>query len=121
VTRALLVVALLALAPGAARADEWTTTDTVLQVSVAALQVADWGQTSWGLQRHYSETNPFLGAHPSPTRLSLMAVGAIVGHAAIARLLPHPYRTAWQGATIVVEVGYVARNASMIGLKWSLP
>jgi hypothetical protein len=117
-----IVAAVVALAvTSAARADDWTTADTALQASVAALQVADWGQTSWGMEHGYAETNPLLGAHPSPTRLNLMVPAAILGHALVARLLPHPYRTAWQATAIVVEVGYVTRNASLIGLRWSLP
>lgn len=91
----------------------------------------DWSQTSWAMKQYaekepgctywdgwqkehkYSEINPFLGDHPSQGRINTYFVGMIVGHTAIARLLPNPYRRWWQGVFIVTEAGFVAHNFSI--------
>ncbi len=130
---ALLVLFLIfAFLPSPASAlDPWTKTDTAFQAATVALTLADWGQTRW-MQRQYTkrepgriywegwrpegiydEINPILGEHPSQSRIDVYFAGLILGHTAIARLLPNPYRRIWQGVFIVTEAGFVAHNITI--------
>jgi hypothetical protein len=90
---ALALAAAIALTPRDARADEWTRADTVTEAAFVAVVLMDWQQTR-------------------------RALGAVAGHALIARLLPRPYRAGWQYVTIAVEVGAVANNATHVGLRF---
>jgi hypothetical protein len=100
-------------------------------MAVISLQVADWGQTRAiangytseytdgnGIKktRAYYETNILLGKHPSTGRVDTYFAASIVGHTAVAYLLPQPYRRIWQSLFVIVEAHFVIRNDS-IGLK----
>jgi hypothetical protein len=126
-----LAVLLLGLPREAPAAGKWTSTDTALQLGVISLQVADWGQTraianghtseymdgnGFTRTRTYYETNVLLGPNPSAGRVNAYFAASIVGHTAVAYLLPQPYRRIWQSLFIVVEAHFVIRNDS-IGLK----
>ncbi len=116
---AIVVAALLWTMPAAA--DEWTSTDTAFQLTVASLQIVDVMQTHWGIDNGFRESNPFLGPHPSHARLNLMVGGAIIGHALVAWLLPQPWRRSWQVVGIIAEVGAVSNNVTYTGgIKLSL-
>ena len=106
--------------------NEWTTLNTSLELVLAAEVVVDVVQTRWFLGKpanpalyiegsKYVEGNPILGRNPSGPRLYLTAAAAVIAHAAIARLLPHSYREAWQYITIVVESSVIAANYRMVG------
>jgi hypothetical protein len=116
---AAVAAALAVAAP--ARADEWTRTDTVLELGLVALSVTDFGQTSWFLSNrpHAYETNPLLGRHPSRARVATFGALGLASHLAVARLLPQPYRRLWQLAGIGVEVDAVTSNAMTFGFHLS--
>lgn len=125
--RVVLSLALL-LAAGRARAGEdaweWRAQDTVLELGFVAANTADWLQTQAFVRHGWGpEVNPFLGERPSAARLALYEVSVMAGHAAVARLLPRPWRTAWQAVWIGFEVSMVCRNAATGygGFRMELP
>jgi hypothetical protein len=126
----------LLVVPSLTHADPWTKTDTAYQAATVTLMSADWMQTSWMMRQNavkdatrwrnpngteykrdwkpeYAEINPLLGDHPGQGKINAYFLGIIVGHTAIARLLPNPYRRIWQGIYIVTEAGFVAHNFSV--------
>jgi len=117
---------------GSARADGWTKADTVLEVSGAALHVMDWSQTldiaraqvrppgANFTRPRFAEANPILGDRPSASAISTYFAGTLLAHAAIAYVLPHPYRTVWQMLWLGVEGGSVANNLHA-GVGFQLP
>ena len=128
-----LVIVFLVIASVSHAEDKWTwtKTDTALQSVTVALMVVDWGQTldiadskvtncypSWDntasvkSTNYYtaSEVNPILGEHPSRGSVNLYFASVIVGHTAVARLLPKPYRTFWQAIWIGGEITAVGHN-----------
>jgi hypothetical protein len=126
-----LAVLLLGFPTQALAAGKWTRADTAFQLGVISLQVADWGQTRAiangytsdyidgnGVPRTktYYETNVLLGQNPSTGRVDAYFAASILGHTAVAYLLPQPYRRIWQSLFFVVEAHFVIRNDS-IGLK----
>ena len=118
--KTIAAVVLLILAMPAV-ADEWTEDDTIVQLTLTSVMMVDWMQTMNGVQSgKASEMNPLLGPHPSRQRINLMIGGAILGHAAVAYILPQPMRRIWQVTVLVAEVGAVAGNATL-GIGLSLP
>lgn len=126
-----LAILFLGRPPQVLAAGKWTRTDTVFQMAVVSLQVADWGQTraiangytseyvdasGATRTRTYHETNGLLGEHPPSGRVDAYFAASIVGHAAVAYMLPQPYRRIWQSLFIAVEAHFVIQNDS-IGLK----
>jgi hypothetical protein len=105
--RPLSLLALLALASANARADDWTTTDTIVESGCIALFVIDWGQT---LDRRYRESNPILGSHPSHVAVDGYFLGVIGAQVLVARLLPSPWRSVFQGVTLGIEGRSVVNN-----------
>ena len=109
-----LILILLLLVPcsvGAFEIDEWTTRDTILQVTCSALKTIDWLQTrEIAVNPKYYELNPILGKHPSRRKVDIYFASTLVGHAAISYLLPHPYRTWWQCCWIGISATTVTRN-----------
>ena len=105
----IVFAAMLLTAPAQA---EWTSADTAREAVYLGLHVADWGQTLSvpGNCDRYTETNPILGKCPS--RGDVNRYFAITGaaHAAVAYLLPRPYREAWQYVWIGFEAHQVATN-----------
>jgi len=113
----------------------WTKTDTALEVAFQGVTLLDWNQTLRGhdtmkpltttvyyngvphtttlwntMVPAYEENNPLLGRHPSRARINVTIAAAMIGHAAVARLLPQPYRRYWQAVFITIEVGAVTHN-----------
>jgi hypothetical protein len=117
----IVAIALVCSLTERARAEEWTTYDTTLELTLTAIAVVDYGQTRWFLANTpLVEMNPLLGERPNRESMLLFGGAALLGHAAIARLLPNPYRRAWQHAAICLWAANISRNATAIGvLRWS--
>lgn len=100
--------------------DEWKSHNTVLQATATALIVADWAQTRQfvhnqpGTGQPYEKVNPFLRHNPDIVDIYFPA--CIILNAAVAYVLPEPYRTVWQSGSIVFEAVIVERNHSL-GVK----
>jgi len=110
------IVAALLLLALPARADEWTRSDTAHEVAFAAVTAIDYAQTRRFLADGTDyEGNPLLGTHPSRAKLRTMVGAAVLAHAAVARVLPRPYRRFWQALWIGIETGTVAGNAMQAG------
>lgn len=122
-------LALLLLLPTLSHADDWTREDTYRQTALTVLLVADWAQTSWAIKknenhcsypepcRSYEEGNPLLGTHPSIGKLNILVGTGIIGHAAVARILPRELREGWQYVWIGIETNAVYRN-HQVGIKF---
>lgn len=119
---ALTLVTVLAATAPAARADDWRREDTTWQAAVTASQVVDCAYTL-DLPNHYPtlwETNPLLGRQPNRARIRSTCALAIVGHAAVSRVLPNPWRRYWQVVAIGVETGAIAANISLgLHMTWA--
>ncbi len=94
---------------------EWTWTDTGLELALVGLAVADRQQTLEFTQNHdkyptWTESNPFLGRHPSRDKLNAAIVLGLGAHYLIARELPRPFRTIWQAVFIGIEIDAVSCN-----------
>ncbi len=103
----LSLTAFLALVPLQAHADTWTPTDTVVEAGCIALLLIDWGQT---LDRRYHESNPILGSRPSHATVVAYFLGVISAQVVVARLLPSPWRSVFQGIMIGIEGRSVVNN-----------
>lgn len=120
---------LLLLLPALAQADDWTREDTYRQTALTGLLVADWAQTRWAIKHNekhcsyqenchsYEEDNALLGKHPSIGKLNTLVGASIVGHAAMARVLPSEWRKGWQYVWIGIETNAVYRN-HQVGIKF---
>ena len=94
--------------------------DIALEVVWQAVNYADYRQTRVISENPdlWFERNPFLGEHPSTSRVKNYFIGGALAHAAITAILPAgKYRTIWQGATITIAAGFVYYNHS-IGIRW---
>lgn len=106
--RTLLILTIL-LISGCAHNDPWTTRDTVLQVGVTTILVADAVTTSRiqyhdGLYEQGPVAKVFLGSQPSTSDTYMYFGTLIVSNYLISRALPAKWRPYWQ-------VGSVAHNA----------
>jgi hypothetical protein len=99
--------ALLVLFAANARADDWTTTDTVVEAGCIALFLVDWRQS---LDRRYVESNPILGSHPSHAAVDGYFLSVTTVQVLVAWLLPSPWRSVFQGVTIGIEGRSVINN-----------
>jgi len=104
---AIAIFAVALAFPSAARADEWTRTDTAIEVGCGALLIADWRQT---LDRRYEESNAILGRSPGAAAVTDYFLAVMALQFASARLLPHPWRTLFQGITLGTEGRSVYNN-----------
>jgi len=98
----------------------WTKTDTILELTFVALTTVDCMQTSWFRARGFVEENPLLGPTPSQRDIDIGIGAAVLGHLMVAAALPKPYRSAWQGMGIGVEISAVTWNKSL-GVSLKLP
>jgi hypothetical protein len=106
------VAFLILFANAAHGAEKWTWYDTTLQATFFLFQAEDLSQTLHIARNpdQFHEMNSIMGAHPSTTKVKVyFAIGA-VSHLAIAYVLPHPWRTLWQGVWIGVEAVSVQHN-----------
>jgi hypothetical protein len=114
--KSLSLLALLALVPAEAHADTWTTADTAIESGCIALFLIDWAQT---LDRRYQESNPILGNHPSTAAVHGYFLAVISAQVVVARLLPSPWRSVFQGITIGIEGRSVVNNWRLgAQLRW---
>jgi len=107
----------LVLACANASAGALTGKQAALEAGFDAACIADYEQSAQ-IAAHPGmyETNPMLGRHPSRARLRNYFFGVVAVHLAITRILGERARGIWQGATLFIEAGQVARNARL-GLK----
>lgn len=93
------------------RAD-WSTDDTVRETVFVGLQIIDYKQTL-DIKNHpgYSETNMFMGKHPSDVRIRNHFIISTALNIAVARVLPAGWpRQTLQYGTIAAEVFMIAKN-----------
>jgi hypothetical protein len=96
----------------------WSRTDVGLELAFLSLATLDLMQTSWFRARGDAESNPLLGAYPSQREVVLGVGACMLGHVLVSAALPKPWRHAWQGAGIGVELGAVLWNRSLgVGLR----
>lgn len=98
---------------------DWSTLDKTLLVASTAANVVDWGQTRTIAMNpdRWSETNPFLGKHPSVGEVNTYFISRLILVPVLAHYLPE-YRTAILSLWLAIGVGYSGHNHS-IGLKMS--
>ena len=118
------IFALLLLSTSAV-ADDWRPADTYRETAFQVLNVIDWGQTRY-IARHpdqFYEKNlanggsaEFIGVHPTTGRVDVYMAQSAVLHFAVAYLLPHDWRDAFQYITIAGKLNATVNNAS-IGIK----
>lgn len=115
----LLILFLLLTTPCHAR-DLWMPEDTALQLSYTALSFADWSQTRAGIRsNNFYETNGYLGGHPSARRVDTYFASTIVLNAAIAYVLPQPWRRYFQVSSLTIEGSAVWSNYNLgIGMRF---
>lgn len=95
---------------------KWTAGDTAAELAFAAVVAVDVGQTAWSLRHGYHEANPLLPRHPSSETLWAVGLaGGVAGHAIVSYLLPRGWRTGWQHASLVIEVGNSIRTMTVVG------
>lgn len=108
---ALLLMSVLSQAP-----QEWNWLNTATEMALVAATVVDATETNYFLKNQLgTEGNPLLGSNPSRSRIYLTNAAELLAHAAIAYVLPNPWRSAWQGAWLGIEVGNVARTSVLLG------
>lgn len=90
----------------------WQKRDTALEVAFVAVAAIDWKQTIW-ITEHCYETNPMIGRCGELISPSIYFPIAIVLHAAVAALLPRPWREVFQAFTIGMEASTVYMNHEM--------
>ena len=110
---------ILVLLSGCAHNDNWRTQDTVMQIGVTAVLMADAITTS-RIQDypHLYENGPskhFLGSNPSTSDTAMYFGAYMISSYLISRALPHKWRTAWQSMQIGVH-GYAVKNNCDNGL-----
>jgi hypothetical protein len=100
---------------GRARGEDvkkWTAMDTSLEITYGAFHVMDWTQTLH-LSRNPNglhELNTIMGRNPSEGRVNSYFAMTLAGHAAVAYMLPKPWRTIWQSVWIGIEYDVVRQN-----------
>ena len=119
--KTLIVILALFIATTASAKDKWTTKNTILQSTFAAVTVIDWAQTLHAARNpdKFTETNPILGSHPSKGRVNAYFPLYIASHTYIATKIDEPYRTLWQSFYIIWEVDAVNNNRTQ-GIGFSL-
>ncbi len=90
--------------------DRFTGLHWGLEGLFAAAMVADCVQTLHTARSDYSEANPILGPHPKRLVTAAYFLATGVAHAAVARLLPTPWRELWQLTAIGVEGATIRGN-----------
>src|SRR5258708_2157689 len=86
---------------------DWSDSDKARQTAYTTLHLIDWNQSK-KIQRNpdlYHETNPVLGNHPSQGQSNNYNGLTLLGHLALAGMLPPEWRKAFQLGTMGLE-GY---------------
>lgn len=111
----ILAILLWCSAPQSATAQEKrNATDYVALTATSALLLVDWSQTLTGLQRGKSESNPFLGVHPSASKVSLYMSAALIGNLAISRVHRRDVRLFAWAAVLLIEYQAVRNNHAVL-------
>jgi hypothetical protein len=122
-----IILVLFLMAPTYAAAEDWTREwgwfNTLNELAFLSVTYIDMRQTINFTQPHWhsmygtrvkhpghSESNPFLGEHPSRKRVYWMIGGAMAIHPLISYALPKGYREYFQGGTLAVEIHAVYSN-----------
>jgi hypothetical protein len=87
----------------------WTKQDTLLEIGAIGATSLDWYQTEQ-ITRDCAETNPVLGLCGQRVPVNVYMPASMVVHAAVAWLLPAPWRTIWQAAMLGAETSTVWEN-----------
>jgi hypothetical protein len=91
----------------------WSAANVALEASYAAAVVLDWRQTSEPGFKEAGVFRPLFAdgqGRVDQTRMTAFMFGGAAIHAVISAILPRPYREVWQGVSLAVEAGNVARN-----------
>ena len=110
-----ITLLLILLFPITATAEDWSDTDSALEISWQIIHSIDWLQTISAMKQPdiYHDNNPVMGKHPSLDKVdSYMAISAI-GHLAISYLLPKEYRPYWHYLTIAISGTCVINNINV--------
>lgn len=99
-------------------AQDWSATDTALQLGVTAALYEDCRQTEQIAREpnRFRELNPVLGAHPSVPQVRNYFAAAALGSAAASVLLPKREREYLQAGIIGVEIVAIGHN-KRVGLS----
>jgi hypothetical protein len=112
--RYLMIVALLVCMSGTAMADKWSKLDITLEGTFTTLMIVDYMQTveiiRAPIDENRRESNPIMGRHGERVPPEAYFPVMLLGHMAIAHVLPSPYRKIWQGVGIAVQVDAVKAN-----------
>ncbi len=87
----------------------WKARDTALELSFVASAAIDWHQTMW-ITDTCRETNPMIGRCGNVIAPSIYFPIAIAVHAAIAYILPRPWREVFQAFTVGMEASTIYSN-----------
>ena len=101
--------------PAAQAGDEWTSPQIEKAVALAALTVADWGQTR-NIARHpysWTERNPLIGEYPSVGRVDRYFAASMLLGAIALDALPTRWRDTALTVGIAYQAGFVAHNLSL--------
>ena len=112
------------LTPSICFADDWTKTDTGLQLTFTGLLLVDWSQTLRIAEASrnkdviyrpdgdylHAEENSILGPEPSRGKVNRYFAGTAIGHYMISRWLNKPWRNIWQSFWIGTEYNVVTHN-----------
>ena len=113
----IITIIILLLISNEVHADEWTHSDTAMQVLYSGLHVADWNQTlQIANSNKYREDNALLGDDPSKDHVNLYFASTLAGHYYIAKKLDQPYRFLWQILWINRQYSAIKHNRK-IGLN----
>lgn len=113
---AILVAALVfvVLFTAYAGSDEWTTTDTALEVTYQVLHRIDWKQTlviaSRPSEFYEKDAASDIGCHPTKRQVNRYMAYSAIGHLAMSYVLRKPWRTGFQMITIVDLEPTLRRN-----------
>jgi hypothetical protein len=105
---------------------EWTTQDTVFELTSLSLISIDAWQTYTFLytgnykQKGHHEDNPILGKYPAKQKFFTYWTTCIIGHSIVSYILPKPYRSFWQFFWIGAELKTIHHNYQM-GVRLKLP
>lgn len=105
------IIIILLIFPSISFADEWTNNDSKLQIMYSVFHIIDWNQTiEIGKSKEYQEDNIVLGKNPNRQNVNQYFLSTLILHYIISINLDRPYRTIWQGITIVLEQDCIRNN-----------
>lgn len=118
--KTILLAILLTCLIQTSKADDWTTGDTVRQVTYLTIQAMDWNQTRH-IAKHpetYSEVtiDSIIGKHPSTKNVDAWMLSTMILHTGLVYILPSSTRKVFQYTSIVMKGDAVAKNY-VIGLR----